>query len=217
LLTWGDHIDLILTEFIETFQGHVNVDFWNHILDICLPNGMSGSTTTIRGWMVYLLCENEELEIDSIPNLSYAVPVKYTDVHDQVTRLKIVGRFSRLDVNPSTGLIQCQRSYAVIDLTCSQQALIQLDRLRQERNELQQRIDQQCLQLVPIETDLRGCCKLVNFGFVTRKQAEEHNCVDLFELVEAMTNVVRDLREQITAKSRDMCNLPLEVDDVDSS
>ena len=116
---WGKDVDVILNEFISTYEGRPSLAFWDAIFglnseaDSCKSNEMS-----IDGWIVRLLSNRDTLETFTIPRSHYKVPVKLDD-NGVITQTTVVGGFSGISIQPD-GLIRVQRSYAVIDMTQSE-------------------------------------------------------------------------------------------------
>ncbi|CAF1689882.1 unnamed protein product [Adineta ricciae] len=80
----------ILNEFIETYQGNVNVEFWNHIVDAKRGRLGSGSAEYLNGWILKLFYDIEETNREKITSSdihlnSIQVPV---EVENHCTGLK---------------------------------------------------------------------------------------------------------------------------------
>ncbi|CAF1395877.1 unnamed protein product [Adineta ricciae] len=93
----------ILNEFIETYQGNVNVEFWNHIVDAKRGRLRSGSAEYLNGWILKLFYDIEETNRDKITSSdihlnSIQVPVQ---VENYSTGLKktcyVLGGFHGID------------------------------------------------------------------------------------------------------------------------
>ena len=126
LAKWGSDVDVILDQFIKTYQGKPSVEFWDKVFGLEEPVD-SGGTKRIDGWIVRLLSNKDKLETDSIPLSHFKVPVKI-DNNGNITHTTVVGGFSGIFVQ-SDGLIRAQRSYAVIDMTQSKNNKEQMQKL----------------------------------------------------------------------------------------
>jgi len=46
------NVSIILEQFIDTYQGKVDLDFWNRIIHFVGGRG-SGATDTYTGWLIH--------------------------------------------------------------------------------------------------------------------------------------------------------------------
>ena len=73
-----DHVLIILKQFVDTWDGKVNVDFWNRIMATEEKRIGSGGQiqTTIEGWILHFFGEYERMDLDDVPDYSISVPVE---------------------------------------------------------------------------------------------------------------------------------------------
>lgn len=73
-----DHIQIILNQFVNTWDGKVDVDFWNRIMTTEEKRIGSGGQiqTTIEGWILHFFGEYERMDLDDVPDYSISVPVE---------------------------------------------------------------------------------------------------------------------------------------------
>ena len=66
---WTKYIDELIpvvNEFIETYQGRVNADFWDKVMNIRYGSLGSGSTSYVSGWILKFYGLYKEVESDDI-------------------------------------------------------------------------------------------------------------------------------------------------------
>ena len=76
--SWNKYIDNIIpivTEFINTYNNNVNVEFWNKIMDSVRGRLGSGSCTKISGWILNFFGIYKEVVADDIPSYKSETPV----------------------------------------------------------------------------------------------------------------------------------------------
>lgn len=136
LTSWGNDMDLILNEFIETYQGRPKPKFWDSVLNSKQSRIGSGVSSTIAGWILRFISNEDELDTNDIPSAHFDVPVHIND-NSHEYNVRVVGGFSGLHIQ-SNGIIRAQRSYAVICMTTAEQNKLQADVLRQRIREMEQ-------------------------------------------------------------------------------
>jgi hypothetical protein len=92
-----DELEPVIQEFINTYKGNVNKDFWDKIMNIKCGRLGSGSTSYISGWILKFYGIYKEVECDEIKENFIDVPV---DIDNRLTGIKktvnIVGGFTGL-------------------------------------------------------------------------------------------------------------------------
>lgn len=69
-------IEPILQNFVSTYEGHVDQNWWNTIMNIERGRRGSGSTTYVSGWILRLFGLDDRCDIGDIPSYAITVPVK---------------------------------------------------------------------------------------------------------------------------------------------
>ena len=54
------NVSLILLKFIDTYEGKVDVDFWNKIINVYEGLPGSGSTSIFSGWLIHFFGYEEK-------------------------------------------------------------------------------------------------------------------------------------------------------------
>jgi hypothetical protein len=82
-----EKILIILRHFVNTWDGKVDVKFWNNIMNTEEKRIGSGSQvqTFLEGWILYFFGEYGRMDLDEVPDYSYNVPVILIN---QVTKTK---------------------------------------------------------------------------------------------------------------------------------
>jgi hypothetical protein len=91
LINYLKHIEIILKEFLNTFDGKPNVKFWNKIMTINRETLGSGNEQYISGWITHFYGIYNEVSLDKIPDYSICVPV---ELQNQKT-----GKTKELEIN----------------------------------------------------------------------------------------------------------------------
>lgn len=68
----------ILRKFLDTWDGNVDINFWNRIMATEEKRiGSGGQTqTTIEGWILHFFGEYERMDLDDVPDYSISVPIE---------------------------------------------------------------------------------------------------------------------------------------------
>jgi len=121
---WTDRLLKVIDQFINTYQGKVDKDFWNKMIDAVDGFGGSGMRTEksdITGWILsfypydkygYPLEEGEGVKPDRLGNSSFEVPVLYCPTPQKTVHFAVVGGFS--GINYENGVYRPQKSFAVV-------------------------------------------------------------------------------------------------------
>lgn len=91
-----DHILIILNQFVNTWDGSVDVEFWNRIMTTEEKRIGSGGDvqTNIQGWILHFFGEYEKMDLDDVPDYSIAVPVELVNYLTGTTKnLEIVANW----------------------------------------------------------------------------------------------------------------------------
>lgn len=103
--SWSGYIDKlipILTEFSNTFDENVNVDFWNSIMDVEHKRLGSGSQTMVNGWITYFFGLYGKFDCSAIKNyisdFEVTIDNRLTGV---VSTVNMVSGFNNLYYNGS--------------------------------------------------------------------------------------------------------------------
>jgi len=84
----------ILMKFIDTYNGKVDVDFWNQVMNLSHGRLGSGSTTLVSGWILHFFGIYGKVDTGDIKAYSIDVPV---EIDNKLTGVKkmvnIVGGF----------------------------------------------------------------------------------------------------------------------------
>jgi hypothetical protein len=202
---WGKQIDVILGEFIETYQGRVNLTFWNGVLDLHCTHG-SGATTTIQGWIVPLISNKSLLELHAMPSCGFEVPVEINN-NGLITNVKVVGGFSGLVIDNATGMVRTQRSYAVIDLSKAQEFKRKRDEVKAEIERLEAEISELYKTREPIDRRLQEACSK-HWYSISADDAERANVSAEYERVIAINQQTDTIRDKIYENNDALHNLP---------
>lgn len=90
------HVGIILDQFISTYDGKPNVNFWNTIVSTREEQIGSGGeiATYVKGWILHFFGIYSESDIDRIPDYSIDVPVElYNEFTNETKNLKIFAKF----------------------------------------------------------------------------------------------------------------------------
>lgn len=113
---WTMYIDGILpiiSKFIDTYIGEVDVEWWNKIMNIRFGRLSSGSTSYVSGWILKLFGLDGEIESDDIPNYNFNVPVVINNkMTGFIKTVSLVGGFS--GVNYTNGAYRPQLSMIIL-------------------------------------------------------------------------------------------------------
>ena len=115
LREWVDDLLVIVDQFVNTYQGKVDVKFWNKVMSQQGAPLGSGSTTVVDGWLLTFLVGNykEKCDIDDIPSLRFNVPVDVDDNGYQF-KVRVVGGFTGVIRDETTNTFYPQHSLSVI-------------------------------------------------------------------------------------------------------
>eukprot|EP01111_Echinosteliopsis_oligospora_P018506 TRINITY_DN852_c0_g1_i1.p1 TRINITY_DN852_c0_g1~~TRINITY_DN852_c0_g1_i1.p1 ORF type:complete len:350 (-),score=62.08 TRINITY_DN852_c0_g1_i1:49-1098(-) len=112
---WNSYVDNlvpVLKKFVETYEGKVDVDYWNKIMNIKHGRLGSGSTTYISGWILNFFGLAGQT-VEDIPNKSFSVEVQIDNkLTGEMKNVFLVGGFSNA-LNFTDGSYRPQMSYAV--------------------------------------------------------------------------------------------------------
>jgi hypothetical protein len=103
LIKYTDSVVKILTQFLNTWDGRVDLKFWNQILATEEKRIGSGGQvqTMIEGWILHFFGKYERMDLDDVPDYSISVPVKMENKITNTTKnLNIVANWlsvSKLD------------------------------------------------------------------------------------------------------------------------
>lgn len=98
---WAKYIEEllpVLQKLVETYQGHVDVEWWNRVMNLEKGRLGSGRTTYVTGWILKFFClSKEKCDIGDIESYSTNLPVKIDNkLTAQQKTVYIVGGFSGL-------------------------------------------------------------------------------------------------------------------------
>ena len=201
---WGKDIDNILNEFIETYQGRVNLEFWNGVLDLEIRHG-SGATTKIHGWIVKLISNERVLEVSNIPSGGFEVPVEINN-NGAITNVKIVGGFSGLAIS-GTGLIRTQRSYAVINMSIAEELQRKKDLIRAEINQIRAEEELLHKSSEPFCERIKKACSRQS-RYVDEARATAAGVLDEYNKVKEINTQVYELQRKINEKEEVIYRMP---------
>lgn len=68
-------VSTILSQFIDTYEGKVDLDFWNSIYNRKSARLGSGSTSKISGWIIHFFGYEEETEEVAIPTMDFEIRI----------------------------------------------------------------------------------------------------------------------------------------------
>jgi hypothetical protein len=73
------HVLVILNKFLDTWDGNVDLNFWNTIMSTEEKRISSGSyvNTKIEGWILHFFGLYEKIDLDFVPNYSISVPIEF--------------------------------------------------------------------------------------------------------------------------------------------
>jgi len=114
---WNQYIDNmvpILNNFIKTYKGDVDVDYWNKIMNFKQGRLGSGSTTFVSGWIINFFGfeAGQEVDVGKLPDRFFDVTVKIDNKLTSIIKnVSLIGGFG--GVNYSNGSYRPQLSYAV--------------------------------------------------------------------------------------------------------
>ena len=88
LLVYIQHIEIIFTEFMNAYDNHINLKFWNNIFATEVSRIGSGSQTQtmLEGWFINFFGVYDKVDLDDIPNYEIKVPVKLCNQFTGVTK-----------------------------------------------------------------------------------------------------------------------------------
>jgi len=110
-----DHLTPILREFVNTFQGQVNVEWWNKVMNITQGRLGSGSTSFVDGWILNLFGLYSKTETCEITGYSFDVPVHLENRRTGTKKdLNIVGGFGGVNSRPSEGRLAFRPQLSMI-------------------------------------------------------------------------------------------------------
>ncbi len=99
-----DNLLPVLHKFIETYNGNVDVDWWNKIMNITHGRIGSGSTSYVSGWILKFLNHQDKVDIGDISNYNIDVPVKLDNRLTGVKKMvNLVGGFSGVNKSVING------------------------------------------------------------------------------------------------------------------
>jgi hypothetical protein len=113
---WTSYIDGILpiiSKFLDTYIGNVDVEWWNKIMNIRSGIYGSGKTTYISGWILKFFGLDGEIKSEEIPDYSFNVPVVIINKITNTQKLvSFMGGFS--GVNDTNGAYRPQLSMLIL-------------------------------------------------------------------------------------------------------
>lgn len=92
LIFYLDKIEIILREFLNTFDNKPNVDFWNTIMTTKEYQIGSGwdIQTFIKGWIMHFYGIYDEIDLDNVPSYVIDIPINlYNEYTQQTKKLNI--------------------------------------------------------------------------------------------------------------------------------
>lgn len=116
---WSHYIDElkpIINEFVESYQGRVNKDFWDKIMNIRHGSIGSGSTSYVSGWILKFYGIYKEVDCGDITEDLIDVTVEIDNKLTGVVKdVNIVGGFTGVNITEFDGYIthRPQMSYMV--------------------------------------------------------------------------------------------------------
>lgn len=118
LTHWVDDLLVIIDQFIDTFQGKVDIDFWNKVMSQQGARAGSGYTTVVDGWLLTFLVGTykQKWEIDDIPSLRFNVPVDVDDNGFEF-KVRVLGGFTGVIRDEATNTYYPQHSLSVIGVS----------------------------------------------------------------------------------------------------
>lgn len=113
--TWTTYVERVVTildKFVETYQGTVDLEFWNTIVATEAVRRQSGrGLANIEGWILHFLGIYTKIDIDKIPEKTISVPITLINqVTDEEKLLTLLGGFSGVQYKdgayrPQLGLV----------------------------------------------------------------------------------------------------------------
>lgn len=89
-----DNLTPVLNQFAATYQGQVDVNWWNKIMNITHGRLGSGSTSYISGWILAFFGLTGQVETCDIPDYKIDVPVVIDNkITGQMKTVNLVGGF----------------------------------------------------------------------------------------------------------------------------
>lgn len=92
------HVDKIIEEFISTYQGKVNAEWWNQIIS---PNYPGSGESKVDGWILHFYGIYHRIPFGDIPETFIEVPIKLINELTGITKnLNMITdwvSFSRVD------------------------------------------------------------------------------------------------------------------------
>lgn len=86
------HVVVILEKFLQTYDGKVDINFWNTIMTTNIQRIGSGGQiqTHIRGWILHFLGIYEPTKLEDVPNVEINVPIElYNDFTKETKNLNL--------------------------------------------------------------------------------------------------------------------------------
>jgi hypothetical protein len=112
---WSSYVDRlvpILEKFVDTYEGKVDVEFWNKVMNFRYGRLGSGGTSYVSGWILNFFGLSGEVDVGDIPNKSFDVEVNIDNkLTGEKKTVNMLGGFS--GINYANGSYRPQMSYAV--------------------------------------------------------------------------------------------------------
>mmetsp|Transcript_19383 Transcript_19383/g.17603 ORF Transcript_19383/g.17603 Transcript_19383/m.17603 type:complete len:401 (-) Transcript_19383:150-1352(-) len=88
LVKYVNHVEIILNQFINTYDNKVDVNFWNNIFTTEERRVGSGGQvqTYIDGWFINILGHYKRIDLDDIVNNEITVPIELINVFTGITK-----------------------------------------------------------------------------------------------------------------------------------
>lgn len=97
-----DELSPVITKFIETYEGNVDMGFWDKVMNVTYGSLGSGSTSYVSGWILKFYGIYDQVETCDIKEEIIDVPVKIDNKSTGVIKMvNIVGGFGGI-VNETT-------------------------------------------------------------------------------------------------------------------
>jgi hypothetical protein len=94
---WEKYVDElvpILDQFVNTYNGKVDVDFWNKVMNITHGRIGSGSTSYVSGWILSFFGIYNKVDTGDIPSYSFEVPINIDNkLTGQKKTVQLIGGF----------------------------------------------------------------------------------------------------------------------------
>lgn len=116
LINYINHLEPILNNFILTYEGVVDLSFWNTIMNTEeVRIGSGGETTTyLEGWITHLYQIYKRVDIDGITEPKISFPITLTNhVTDTVKVLTLYGGFTGISYDEERNAFLPQRSMVI--------------------------------------------------------------------------------------------------------